>query len=241
MKALWLYLAVLSCSNVLGQSPALGPARRVRVSGSIMFCGQAVYANTPVRFESKEGQVAAVAYSGHFEVDLPLGVWTVTIPSRVNEPGSDSMSRPRRFRLADHATRVTVDLFERPPVLCNLAGDEKIAAAACWGEESFQVPSAEGVPFEVDLLGLVMLNELNSVVFDPCSAAPHAKRTHRQAATYNLLTVEADEVTYNPVNGVLEANGDVVIHDESGERHEHSAKFRLSEGRAQPLQDSKNK
>lgn len=240
MKALWPYLALLSCSNVLAQSPALAPAPKVHVSGSIMQCGQAVYADTPVRFESKAGQVAAVAYSGHFEVDLPLGVWTATTPFRVNEAGSDSMSRPRRFRLADHATKATLDLFERPPVLCNLEGDEKSVAAACWGEESFQVPSSEGVPFEVDLLGLVMVNEINSVVFDPCTAG-HAKRTHRQSATYNLLTVEADEVTYNPVNSVLKANGDVVIQDESGERHEHSATFRLSEGRAHPLQDSKDK
>jgi hypothetical protein len=126
-----------------------------------------------------------------------------------------------------------MNLYLRPPVLCDVViftpkgrpatpEEESNRDAGCWGEKFFLVPSSNGVPFEVDFFGL----DNGS---DACSITRSNKK-HREAATYNLLSVEANKIVYHPFERTLEASGNVVIEDESGEHHQDSATFEIRDG-----------
>ncbi len=65
---------------------------------------------------------------------------------------------------------------------------------------------------------------------------PDAKTKTREFATYNLLSLEADNILYHPGEKILEASGDVLIDDESGEHKAHSTTLHIQDGRAIPIQ-----
>jgi hypothetical protein len=171
-----------------------------------------------VTFEGESSRTVQANEAGVYEVDLPVGIWTATL----TVPGEGGrLSRPRHFRVTASSS-VVLNLFLRPPVACNVAistPDGRPATreemdrrdAMCYREDYFQVPSADGAPFEVDLGCL---------------------RTHRQFATYNLLSVWADKVAYHPSDRILEASGNAVIQDESGEHKADSVAFKIQDGRA---------
>jgi hypothetical protein len=100
-------------------------------------------------------------------------------------------------------------------------------AKVCWAEEVFQVPSADGVPYEVGLFNLHQY-------WQACSTV-QTNGQHREFAAYNLLSIEADSVAYHPHEQTLEASGDVLIEDESGEHKANSVRFRVQEGRVSAL------
>jgi lipopolysaccharide assembly outer membrane protein LptD (OstA) len=54
----------------------------------------------------------------------------------------------------------------------------------------------------------------------------------REFATYNTLSVQADDVTYDPSERILEAHGNVETQDESGEHKAHSVTFYVHDGQA---------
>jgi lipopolysaccharide assembly outer membrane protein LptD (OstA) len=98
------------------------------------------------------------------------------------------------------------------------------ADASCWGEKSFPMPS-DNIRFEVNLFGLA--NDTNA-----CS---RRDKKGRQSATYNLLSLEADNVTYHSNDRVLEAKGNVAIENESGHQKAESVKFRIIDGSPQRI------
>ena len=98
--------------------------------------------------------------------------------------------------------------------------------AFCAGEDFIPVPST-GVPFELHIWG-------GSHAF-ACLTWPEDKVScKREFATYNVLSIVADKVEYHPTERILEASGDVVISDESGEHRAGSVIFHLQNGRAIP-------
>jgi hypothetical protein len=172
---------------------------------------------------------------GRFVVDLPLGYWAATTVGMPSDPPEHSLSRPRHFRLTKEG-RLTLPIYLRPPVFCSLMivtsggrpatpGEISERDVSCWGEKSFPVPSG-GVPLEVNLSGLE--NDRNA-----CSR--QNTRKSRQSATYNLLSLEADSVTYYPNDRVLEAQGNVAIENESGHQKAASIKFRIVDGWPQQI------
>jgi hypothetical protein len=96
--------------------------------------------------------------------------------------------------------------------------------AWCAGEEFFSVPS-DSVPFEVHVWG--------GSKFAVCSrVGDHSGGCKRTFATYNTLLVQADGITYDPGESILEADGNVVTQDESGERKAASMIFYVHDGQA---------
>lgn len=246
MKAIAYAWAVSSlCTPLLCQSAA--PTNRPKtfhVSGTVIQSGRPV-PNQWVTFDDGGGPVSVrTEFDGHYATDLPLGVWTATVTLRQYglrgdaDPGDLSLSLPRRFRVTAPRT-VSLDIFLHPPVGCagikiitpdgHLPTKEEIEQRdeRCRGERIYPIAPVDGVPFELRIGGLA--HEL-------CEARTRDKAACREFATYNLLSVQADKVVYRPLEGVLEASGNVVIKDESGEHRRDSAAFGFADGRAIPLQ-----
>lgn len=232
------YLAVVfSGAILLAQQPkaATLPAQ-VHISGTICQCGKPAEALRSgawwVRFEGSSAlapKIVRANDSGVYETDLAFGVWTMTLLAFPDD--TTSFARPRHFQVSAPGSLI-FDIHLRPPVSCSVIGTPEQRAAVCWGEEFFQVPSAvplevAGAHLEVDLFGLHQH-------WTPCLVV-EGKGRHREFATYNLLSIEADNVAYRPSENILEASGDVLMRDEFGEHRTDSVRLRLQGGQISAL------
>lgn len=236
-------LAVFISATLFGQSTL--PATNVatfHVQGTIIQCGKAV-PNLWVTFEGGSLKTVKANAAGTYEADLPLGVWTATatVPPLPGTTELRPLSHPRPFRVTAPAS-VILNVHLRPPVMCDLhiMNPDRLPPTqqqleerdtACYGEEFFRLRSADGVTFEVDIGGLDQSRQ-------PCSiTAPNTAA--RQFASYNLLSVEADAVTYDADHGILAVTGNVVFEDESGTHRAQSMAFHLQEGQATPVRQDR--
>ena len=101
----------------------------------------------------------------------------MTVSPGVIRIGSN-LSRPRLFRVTT-PTDVTLDLFVRPAVGCGgvriitpdgrppTAEEEETKHENCAGQEFYNVPSVEGVPFEAIVGGLAHAHHLCSYPREP--------------------------------------------------------------------------
>jgi hypothetical protein len=173
----------------------------------------------------KSSVFVKVNKAGVYEADVPLGVYSVS---------AFEMSHPRRIRVMS-PTSVVVNIYLPTPVGCDLVivprpgesptpeQQEAERIRTCYGEEHHSLPSRDGESFEVDLSGL-----------GGASGCPHVKgnKAHREFATYNLFSVQADRVTYHPAEQTIEAQGNVVFRNENGEHTATSATFHVQDGQA---------
>ena len=80
------------------------------------------------------------------------------------------------------------------------------------------------MPFEVHVWG--------GRSFASCElGGDNSSACKRAFATYNTLSLQADEVVYHPGQGLREAHGNVVTEDESGE-HKAPVTFYVHDGQA---------
>jgi hypothetical protein len=247
LEAIAYTLALSSlCKPLLCQpTSTTNQPKTFHVSGTVLQSGTPV-PNQWVTFDDGKGPVSVrTEFDGYYGIDLPLGVWTATVTLRQfglsgnADPPDSSLSMPRRFRVTVPRT-VSLDLFLHPPVGC--AGIKIITSDGhpptneeieqrdedCRGERIYPIPSVDGVPFELRIGGLA---------HDLCQPrTKHNPACEREFATYNLLSVQADKLIYHQLEGVLEASGNVVIKDESGEHRKDSVAFGFADGRAIQLQ-----
>ena len=221
--------ALISCALLFAQSATNAPpAARVHISGTAKQCGKPVLRKWWVSFDGNPPLAAKMVKtddSGVYGTDLPFGVWTMTL--RIGADDTTEFVRPRHFQVSASGSLV-LDSHLRPPIACSVRGTPEQRARACWGEQFFQVPTATGVPLEVDVFGSFQYG-------NPCGAIE--KGRHREFATYNLLSIEADRVAYHPSEKILEASGDVLLQDESGEHKADSIRLYLEDGRVSALPD----
>jgi hypothetical protein len=198
------------------------------VSGTVTRLGSPMKGNPIVRIDP----------AGHYEADLPLGVWKVAVTdsstSRIEQ--HPRLSHPRVFRVTKSIDLV-IDLYVnavgcggvhivtqdgRPPT----AEEEEHKNESCQGREFFPLPSNDGVPFEVVIGGRA--HQLCSFQRENRAACD------REFGTYNLLTVYADKVTFIPFpqGGLLEGKGNVVVVDAGREFHRTSIRFLINDGEA---------
>lgn len=232
-KRLLLLLEVLAfCTALFGQSAPAPPSKTFHVYGTITRLGKVSRGNW-VTFEGAS-TMSVNADQGHYDADLPLGDWTATVTFRQTGTAL-RRSRPRLFRVTT-PTNVVLDLFVRPPVVCDVAGPPDTTPeqwdhiyAGCDGMKFFPVPSHDGMPFEVLVGGL----DHNLCLMKGPDKGP----CEREFATYNLLSVQADKIACLPHPGglTLESSGNVVVKDENGEYRRDSAKFFIGDGRAVPV------
>jgi len=225
-------LILLTSTTTLGQAqPTSQPT--FHISGKITQSGRAV-PGIWVTFEGAIPKSVKGNDSGFYQADLPLGTWRV-FASGFNERDRSEFSRPRVFQV-NKARKVALDLFVRPAVGCGgvmiLTSDGRPPTREqveqknefCAGQEFFPVPSADGVPFEVLIGGLCDPPGVFHGINEPACK--------NEFATYNLLTMRADSIVYRPTERTLDANGNVVVTDESGETKARSMILYLQDGRA---------
>ncbi len=220
---------------LFGQSaPPVTQPTMFHISGTISAPWSGHFA---VVFSGASSKTVITNEAGAYEVDLPLGLWTMTVVA--HGPDGKIFSKPIYYRRPPfrvtaptsmvfdislpQGTLCTILVFGRdggPPTQEELDHEK----ARCAGEEFFSVPS-DSVPFEVHLWG--------GSKFAACSwVNDHGGVCKRAFATYNTLSVQADDVAYDPGESILEARGNVVTQDESGERKAASMIFYVHDGQA---------
>ncbi len=227
------FAVLLLCSPLFGQSalPA-SPPTTFHISGTIIG-GYSL----AVIFDGPSSKTVMTNEAGVYEANLPLGLWTMTVVAH----GPDGKIFTNDVRYRRPPFRVTepinfaFDISLPQSILCTLIvlgadggpatqEEQDHAHAWCAGEEFFPVPS-DGVPFEVHVWG--------GSKFAACSVVSnHSLGCRRAFATYNTLSVQADDITYDPYRTILEAHGNVVAQDESGERKASAMTFYVHDGKA---------
>jgi hypothetical protein len=239
-STLFRFAVLLLWPPLFGQSapPATQP-RTFHISGTITG-GHSL----AVVFEGTSSKTVMTSEAGVYEANLPLGLWTMTVVAH----GPDgkiftNMIYYRRppFRVTAPASLV-FDISLPQGMFCTVmvggrdggppTQEEKNHVKAwCAGEEFFSVPS-DSVPFEVHVWG--------GSKFAACSlVGDHSEGCKRAFATYNTLSVQADDITYDPGESILEAHGNVVTQDESGERKAPSMSFYVHDGQAILMQQDR--
>jgi hypothetical protein len=245
-RALLRLAVLLLWPPLFGQSatPATQPLT-FHISGTITGFGNVhVFA---VAFEGVLSKTVITSDAGVYEANLPLGLWTMTVGPFLHDSAgkvTTSLTSYRRppFRVTAPTSLVFDISWPRSFMTCPLlvggadggppTQDEKDHhEALCAGEEFFSVPS-DNVPFEVHLWG--------GSKFLSCSVlGGNSAACKRAFATYNTLSVQADDITYDPVEGRLEAQGNVVTQDDSGEHKAPSMTFYVHDGQAILMQQDR--
>jgi hypothetical protein len=250
---LFCFAALLLWPPLFGQStpPATQPMT-FHISGTITGFG--THELLVVAFEGVSSKTAITNEAGVYEANLPLGLWTMTVRPFVHDSAGKiitnigSLYRRPSFRVTAPASMVFDISLPQSFMTCpTMVGgpdggpptqeQQDHLEAWCAGEEFFSVP-ADSVPFEVHVWG--------GSSFAWCEFVPlalgrpdNSVACKRAFATYNTLSVQADEVVYHPDQGILEAHGNVVTQDESGEHKAPSMTFYVHDGQAilMPNQD----
>jgi hypothetical protein len=246
---LFRFAALLLWSPLFGQSaPPATQLTTFHIRGTIT--GFEYGHSLAVVFEGASSETVITNEAGVYEADLPLGLWTMTVgPYGPDGKIFTNMIRYRRpqFRVTA-PTSLVFDISLPRGMFCTMAVGgpdggpptqelQDHMKGWCAGEEFFSVPSAS-VPFEVHVWG--------GLDFASCwlSAKASGKgddsvACKRAFATYNTLSVQADDIAYDPGESILEAHGNVVTQDESGEHKAPSMTFKIQDGRAFPIQQSR--
>ena len=248
-STLFPFAVLLLWPPLFGQSapPATQPTT-FHIGGKITGFGSDVL--FAVIFEGASSKTVMANEAGVYETSLPLGLWTMTVVAH----GPDgkiftNMVYYRRppFRVTA-PTSLVFDISLPQGMFCTVMvlgpnggpatqEEQDHVKAWCSGERFFSVPS-DSVPFEVHVWG--------GSKFAACQLVQLALGTSddgvackRAFATYNTLSVQADDITYHPGESILEAHGNVVTQDESGERKAPSMSFYVHDGQAILMQQDR--
>jgi Carboxypeptidase regulatory-like domain len=212
-------LTVLFLSaTVLGQS-ATPATQTFHVRGTITDQSGAVIPKAKVVFQSTQSDKTVTTNErGVYEADLPFGTYTMT----AQVVGFKPYRRPF-FRVVSTQT-IAFDFTLPVQPTCDLqvvrtdggtATPEDWEAAwkeFCFREDSFSVPSSDGVPFQVWIRYVK-----HAVSGDRYSyTGEKAPNDDPVFVAYNLFSLRADEVTYDAKNRTIRAIGNVVAMDEAG-------------------------
>jgi hypothetical protein len=242
-STLFRFAVLLLWPPLFGQSapPATQPTT-FHIGGKITGFGSDVL--FAVIFEGASSKTVMANEAGVYETSLPLGVWSMTVVAH----GRDgkiftNMVYYRRppFRVTA-PTSLVFDISLPQGMFCTVMvlgpdggpatqEEQDHVKAWCSGEEFFPVPS-DSVPFEVHVWG--------GSKFAACSlVGDHSGGCKRAFATYNTLSVQADDITYDSGESILEARGNVATQDESGERKAPSMSFYVHDGQAILMQQDR--
>jgi hypothetical protein len=241
---LFRFAILLLWPPLFGQSapPAIQPTT-FHIGGTITGFGTDVV--LAVVFDGASSKTVMANEAGVYETDLPLGVWTMTVVAH----GPDGKIFPNMIYYRRPPFRVTAptsfvfDISLPQGMFCTVMvngldggpptkEEEDHVKASCAGEEFFSVPS-DSVPFEVHVWG--------GSKFIACSSplGNNSVACKRAFATYNTLSVQADDISYDQGGRILEAHGNVVTQDESGKRKAPSMTFYVHDGQTILMQQGR--
>jgi hypothetical protein len=236
-----MFLAMALTEVVVSTS---GP-RTFHVKGMISGPRNSIAAGVKVEFDDGKNHTAATTDAkGLYAVELPVGSYTMTVqaPKTGNLTFSIFQDYVRPLFLVTSARTVTLNgtlYYARPTcdfvVLGSKGQSQKEQEAAwknaCGGKDLFPVPSEKGVPFQIavqyprrELTNRGYLYKSDKI-YETEPPVP-------VSVSYNLFSLEADEVTYDSGNHMLIARGDVTVEDGSTKRRADVIKLRFENGRA---------
>jgi Carboxypeptidase regulatory-like domain len=214
---------LLFCSTLPGQpaTPQSGP-QTVHIQGTAMDFTGAVVPGTELSFRDEQVTKTVTANSaGFYEADLPAGVYTMT--AQAGEPryrGFEIYRRPL-FRATSGTTLILNVVFTLRRISCDITATNKSGGLAtaddlkateknfCGGEDLIPIPSKDGIPFQLRVrygrgtVGYVYKAD-KSISNVPV------------LVEYNLFSLQADHVAYDPEDKTIQADGNVQFVGESG-------------------------
>jgi hypothetical protein len=242
-------LAVLLFGGTLFGQSASSPTRpqTFHVRGTIKDPLAAVIPGVKVTFRSELLTTTVTTNNeGVYEADLPLGDYTMTAQG---PPGFRSYRRPL-FRVTSPVSAVlNATLLVGDPcghmLIVNSSGEpvtdeqRKAATENCRREELIQIPSDEGMPFQLSIR-----YESRTLVGSTYSYI--GEKSHQYEApvfvAYNLFSLQADKVTYDVEKRTIEASGSVVAVNEVGTtQRADSMIFKIENGQVALLRSRMNK
>jgi hypothetical protein len=209
---------LLLCSTAFGQ-PATAATQTFHVRGAITDQSGGVIPAAKVAFQNTQfDKIVTTNERGFYEADLPFGNYTMT----AQVVGFKLYRRPL-FRVTSTET-IVFDFTLPVQPTCDLtvvrtdggtATPEDLKAAEkefCLREDSFSVPSSDGVPFQV-WIRYVKHTAFGHRYFYTGKKTPNDDPV---IVAYNLFSLRADEVTYDTKSRTISAVGNVVAVDEAG-------------------------
>jgi hypothetical protein len=172
-----------------------------------------------VAFHGKQfDQTVTTSDHGFYQTDLPFGSYTMLSEGLGFRP----YRRPL-FRVTLHETinfdftlavRSTCDIV----VVRNDGGTptpadwEAATKELCFREDSFPIPSTDGLPFQL----LIRYGSHQAFSDQHLCTGKKALHEDRIFVAYNLFSLQADEVVYVASDSTVRATGNVVAEEESG-------------------------
>jgi Carboxypeptidase regulatory-like domain len=209
---------LLLCATAFEQFATPAP-QTFHVRGTITDQSGAVIPEAEVAFQNKQFDKTVTANErGVYEADLPFGNYTMT----AQRLGFRPYRRPV-FRVTSTET-IVFDFTLPVQPTCDLtvvstdggtATREDWEAAKkqlCLREDSFSVPSSDGVSFQV-WIRYVKHTVSGDRHFYTGERTPNDDPV---VVAYNLFSLRADQVTYDAKSRTIKAIGNVVAVDESG-------------------------
>ena len=230
-RNLAIFCILLFPAIALGQTHSSRPT--FHVQGTIDDIRNDVVPHVQVHFVGdNEDRTLVTDDKGFYQTDLPLGIYTMTAASPPVGPNHAFLfTKYIRFFQVLSPSTITLNGSLYPTYACDgvWGGKEPEEAYkdSCGGEDSFPLPSKDGVPLRLDIRyvqrqrGETLVSySSNTVVSRPVLVA------------YNLFALQADSVDYNRAEGTIRAYGHVIFEDQSGPSRAASASFKLADGKA---------
>lgn len=240
---------ILSSVGLSAESPAR--IRTFRIHGVVHEYDGSAVPGTRVRFEGDQvGKSVFTDGSGFYEADLPLGLYKVTAdafkpldlrffpppPSLTSDPYRRDLQGYERplFRVTSPGI-ITLDITLDPAVFCErgaIVTAPSDGELECGGEDSFKIPSNDGVPFELLIRFRSRRTNEHGYAYNTRYAVPNLP----VFVAYNSFTLRADQVVYDVQARALQATGHVVTanFDGTAQRAE-SITLKIDNGEATPL------
>jgi hypothetical protein len=196
----------------------------------------AVVPGTELTFRDEQVTKTVTANSaGFYEADLPAGVYTMT--AQAPEPryrGFEIYRRPL-FRAMSPTTLILNVVFTLRRISCDITVTNKSGGPAtaddlkaaeknfCGGEDLIPIPSRDGIPFQLRVrygrgtVGYVYKADksINNVPV---------------LVEYNLFSLQAERVTYDPQSRTIQAEGRVLVVDSGGTSRAETMTLKLEDG-----------
>jgi hypothetical protein len=229
-----LLVILLLCKSLFGQGPApFVQTPTFHIKGTITDPSGAVIPKARIGFQSKQlDKAVSPTDDGLYEIELPLGDYTMTVQS----PGFMRYRRPlfRARAPANLVFDVRLQLGRCGDMVINGSGGPPTnaeiytATERCRHEDLFPL-SPRG-----DQLQLSIQYETRTETANVFSYSG-ASREDPVSVAYNLFSMRADRVVYDAREKTLEAHGNVVMEDESGKRRAEAIAFSLEDGQPKQL------
>lgn len=194
-----------------------------------------------VTFESEVFKLRVVTDANYsYEATLPLGLYTM-VARHPSYPLLQELQRPV-FRVASPTKVILNGALWPGRSSCDVGmlprheekEEEEAIKNACGYHEFFDVPSKEGTPYQLYIRYLRRSPSNAGWVYSGDWVATNLELP--VLVEYNLFTLHADHVTYDPQRQMLTASGRVVAANESGvEQRSDSLIFKIVDGQALPL------